>query len=186
MSAFQKNATCPFCRKSSMVELRSSGALAGLQKVRCSHCRKSWEQDFSENDGNLQKSAPAASASSADLLKSLAAQLDDLTRIVTELVKKRMMETATAERTEKRFKPLATGEHLPAGADGLPVRKDIGPNAARRREDIVKGEGAVHHELQPQNKKCFVPGGVEKSAEALELVKAARANRIPAVPGLNA
>lgn len=133
---------------------------------------------------NLRKSAPAAPAASVDLSalrRDIDASFVRLIDAVTQLGKR----VATDAAAEKRFKPLQTGERLSSGADGLPVRKDIGANSARRRENVVKSEGAVQHELQPQSKNRFVPGGVEKSEEALELMKTARGGRVPATPGLN-
>jgi hypothetical protein len=190
MSLFQKNAACPFCKKANKFELSSAGVLGGLQSVQCSHCRESWRQDFSENEtlhdyvSGLQKSAPAASADLDALRRNINASFTKLLDAVTEAGNRLAAKRAEEEKAAKKFKPLQTGERLAAGVDGLPVRKDRGPNSARRSEDVVKVDGAVHHEIKTQERR-FVPGGVEKSDKAIELMKTARDNRVPAVPGLS-
>ncbi|MGB2644444.1 MAG: hypothetical protein WA853_16280 [Candidatus Acidiferrum sp.] len=172
MSAFQKNATCPFCHKHSTVDLGSTGVLAGLQKVRCSHCRKSWEEDFSEDGGALQKSAPAISNESlAALRASINKQFAELTKIVGDLVKKRMTEAA-------RFHPQNPNE--PAG-----VRKSSEESAMdllKTARANRKPAGAFDHNLQPQGKDRFIPANMRKDfneGEATELMKTARENGTP-------
>jgi hypothetical protein len=129
---------------------------------------------------DLQKSAPAPAVSAqslADLRKSINKQFDDLTKIVTELVKKRMTESAA----EKRFHPLAHGEVAKHSVDGIPARKELGHNPARNA-NIRKSADAFGHDLQEQGKSRFVPAGMRKNfdeAEATELLKTARANGTP-------
>jgi hypothetical protein len=151
------------------------GILAKLDAVGNSH-RPGKGRAFNEGSSDdLRKSAPAISNESlADLRKSINKQFDELTKVVTELVKKRMTETAA----EKRFKPLAHGEVAKCLVDGIPARKELGHNPARNA-NIRKSADAFGHDLQEQGKSRFVPAGMRKNfdeAEATELLKTARAN----------
>jgi hypothetical protein len=136
------------------------------------------------DEEGLQKSAPAASADLDALRRDINASFTKLLDAVTEAGNRLATKRAEEEKAERKFKPLQAGERPVANVDGLPARKDMGPNSARRSEDVVKVVGAVHHEIKPQERR-FVPGGVEKSDEALELIKTARGNSVRAVPGLN-
>ena len=88
---------CPFCKKPTVVEKSSFGALAdGLQNIQCPHCSKRWAEDLSVT-GKLAKSAPAPSTEApapstelAELRVQLNAQFAELLSKIKGLTERRV------------------------------------------------------------------------------------------------
>lgn len=146
------DAECPYCHAIAKVELNAGVMALGLRKIQCPSCSKSWQEDLSEA-GLLQK-------------------------IHTGINQLEVTATATAA---AKFLPLRTGEQVEHVEGGLPVRKLLGDNAARRPEDVRKFEGTGDHGASSRAGR-FVTGGVEKSDQALDLLKTSRANPKPFEP----
>jgi hypothetical protein len=127
---------------------------------------------------SIESAEAVSSESLTDLRKSINKQLDELTKIVGDLVKKRMTESAAA----KRFQPLAHGEVLKHSVGDIPARQDLGHNPARNA-NILKSEDGFTREVLPRDKNSFAPIGVRKhdaeQAETIELIKDARKNAKP-------
>jgi len=149
---------CPFCKKQNAVEKSSTSVTAhGLNKIRCSHCSKYWEEHLSE-PGVLAKSAPAPSSELAALRVQVRAQMETLMAKINGLLQQR-------EAAGRRFQPggveksgVAEHELQKSLANGKPaVRTSPGAGASGAR---------------------FVPGGVEKNDAAAEELEKALARPI--------
>jgi hypothetical protein len=149
---------CPYCHAVAKTELSAGVMRAGLQKIQCASCSKSWSEDLSET-GMLQKIHTGINQ-----LEAAAAP-------------------AAARAASVKFQPLHTGERLSEVVGGVPARKAQDANAARRPEDVRKffGPGSDNDDTSSRAGR-FVPDGVEKSEQALELLKTSRANPKPFEP----
>jgi hypothetical protein len=120
----------------------------------------------SENDADLQKAAPTADALIAEALEALEKQRAE----------------KPAAKPGPRFQTLRTGgESQLVWENGVPVAKAMGDNAARNPENVRKffGPGSGGPRRSTRDGGGFVPGGLEKQEQALELLKTARANPEP-------
>ncbi len=164
---------CPFCKRTNAVEKNSFGVSAhGLNKVQCSHCSKSWEENLVET-GSLAKSAPAPSSELAALRVQVRAQMEELTKRINGL-----LESRAAAARQSKFNPqgveksdVVAQELQKALSNGKPVtfqpHEESGPRF-QRVESTAPGVRTA-----PGGR--FVPDGFEKNATAEEELKKALA-----------
>jgi len=157
----------------------------GLKKFRDSKGRECYgvccDDDVIErlssfaDEHDLRKSAPPAARIRLG---------DDVYRLIpVEQAVTKLAETRTARPAGPRFQALRTGgESQLIWENGVPVAKAMGDNAARNSENVRKffGPGSEDHASTGDSR--FVPGGLEKQEQALELLKTARANPEPFQP----
>src|SRR6267378_6726001 len=167
------SAICPFCKRTNAVEKNSFVVSAhGLNKVQCSHCSKSWEENLVET-GSLAKSAPAPSSELAALRVQVRAQMEELTKRINGLLESRAaaarsvrFNTSGVEKSDTVAQELQK-----ALSNGKPVTfQPEGGTSARFQavESIAPGVRTA-----PGGR--FVPDGFEKNATAEEELKKALA-----------
>jgi transposase-like protein len=164
------SAICPFCKRTNAVEKNSFGVSAyGLNKVECSHCSKSWEENLVET-GSLAKSAPSELAV---LRVQIRAQMEELTKRINGL-----LETRQAAARLARFNPagveksdLVAQELNKALSNGKPVTFQPEGGGSARFQTVESVASGVR--TAPGGR--FVPDGFEKNATAEEELKKALA-----------
>jgi hypothetical protein len=150
------SAVCPFCKKQNAVEKSSTSVTAhGLNKIRCSHCSKYWEEHLSE-PGVLAKSAPAPSSELAALRVQVRAQMEELTKRINAL-----LESRAAAARQSKFNPQGV------------EKSDV---VAQELQKALESGKPVTFQPEFSASARFNTGGVEKSDVAEQELQKALAN----------
>ncbi len=164
---------CPFCKTPIVVEKNSFGVSAhGLNKVQCSHCSKSWEEDLSASGGNLAKSAPSSEL--AQLRVQVRAQMDELMKRINGLLESRAAAARPARfNTSGVEKSDVVAQELQkALANGKPVTFQPEFSTSARFQTVEQ----VTPGVRLRSGAPFDANGVEKSDAADQELRKALAN----------
>src|SRR5882762_9637635 len=168
------SAICPFCKRTNAVEKNSFVVSAhGLNKVQCSHCSKSWEENLVET-GSLAKSAPAPSSELAALRVQIRAQMEELTKRINGLLESRAAAARPARfNTSGVEKSDVVAQELQkALANGKPVTFQPEFSTSARFQTVEQGTPGV----RLRSGAPFDANGVEKSDAADQELRKALAN----------
>lgn len=171
-------AICPYCNAPNTVERSRFGPSAGLEKVQCAHCQKSWQEDFGAS-ATLAKSAPPAASSTdlAALRTQIRAQVDELLAKVNALIERRAAASRKFNPQGVEKSDVAQQELTKALSNGKRVTFEAPESGSPKFQTVFSiGSGQRVRSGQP-----FDVNGVEKSDTAdAELRKALGSGKSPA------